>query len=97
MTAGIIDTPNTESVRDVRPLAGQDSLEPRVLEVLTGFTAWLESFGETSWDHQSFFAGAVGSRAKALYYRNKALGTACRRADGVWVQAVGAPSLSSLE
>ena len=32
-------------------------------------------FGESSWDHQSFFAGRIGGRAKALYYRHKAAGT----------------------
>jgi len=60
------------------PGAAQDrrSLEPEVLEALKGFTAWLERFGETSWDHQSFFAGPLGSRAKSLYYRRKVLGTA---------------------
>jgi len=46
-----------------------------VAEVLAGFTSWLERYGETSWDHQSFFAGPVGGRAKALYYRHKAVGT----------------------
>ncbi|HEY1789397.1 MAG TPA: hypothetical protein VGJ73_14655 [Verrucomicrobiae bacterium] len=45
-----------------------------VESVLTNFNQWLESFGETSWDHQSYYAGPVGSRAKALYYRNKWLG-----------------------
>ena len=44
--------------------------------VLTSFTEWLRVFGETSWDHQSFFAGTVGRRAKSLYYRNRLLGTA---------------------
>jgi hypothetical protein len=48
----------------------------RVADVLAGFTRWLEAYGETSWDHQSFFAGPIGSRAKALYYRHKAVGTA---------------------
>ena len=32
--------------------------------------------GETSWDFQSFFAGPVGGRAKALYYRHRLIGTA---------------------
>ena len=53
-----------------------DPIETQVVEVLTSFTGWLERFGETSWDHQSFFAGAVGRRAKSLYYRQKTLGTA---------------------
>jgi hypothetical protein len=40
------------------------------------FTRWLDEFGEVSRDHQSFFAGPIGGRAKALYYRQKLLGTA---------------------
>jgi hypothetical protein len=56
----------------LRPL----SLADRVSEVLTDFTQWLDAYGETSWDHQSFFAGPVGGRAKALYYRHPAVGIA---------------------
>ena len=48
----------------------------RVEQVLNEFVNWLESYGETSWDHQSFFAGRVGGAAKALYYSHKKLGTA---------------------
>jgi len=48
----------------------------RVSEVLSGFTEWLRIFGETSWDYQSFFAGRVGGRAKALYYQHPFLGIA---------------------
>jgi hypothetical protein len=44
--------------------------------VLTNFTGWLKGYGETSWDHQSYFSGPVGRGAKALYYKNKLLGTA---------------------
>jgi Prenyltransferase and squalene oxidase repeat len=39
------------------------------------FMDWLDDYGETSHDHQSFFAGPVGGGAKALYYRKPALGT----------------------
>ena len=46
------------------------------MEVLSDFIWWLARYGETSWDHQSFFAGPIGGRAKALYYRNKLIGTA---------------------
>jgi hypothetical protein len=60
----------TLSTTKAGPLAG------RVSGVLTRFAAWLVTHGETSWDHQSFFAGPIGGRAKALYYRNKLLGTA---------------------
>jgi hypothetical protein len=46
-----------------------------VSNALENFTAWLDRYGETSWDHQSFFAGRVGRRAKSLYYRNRIVGT----------------------
>lgn len=42
---------------------------------LKGFAVWLENYGETSWDHQSYYAGPIGSRAKGLYYKNKLAGT----------------------
>ena len=38
------------------------------------FVAWLERYGETSYDHQSFFAGRLGRGAKRLYYRKPRLG-----------------------
>jgi hypothetical protein len=46
-----------------------------IFPVLENFTRWLEHYGEWSWDHQSFYAGPLGRRAKALYYRNKPAGT----------------------
>lgn len=44
-------------------------------QALNRFVAWLQSFGETSFDHQTFFAGPVGGAAKALYYRRPWIGT----------------------
>jgi hypothetical protein len=44
--------------------------------VLQKFVAWLDAFGETSQDHQDFFAGTLGRKAKALYYRRPAAGVA---------------------
>ncbi len=38
------------------------------------FVKWLEIFGETSYDHQSYYAGPIGGAAKALYYRRPRLG-----------------------
>ncbi len=55
---------------------GPSLLAHRVSAVLKGFISWLNHYGETSWDHQSFFAGPIGRRAKALYYRRKRLGMA---------------------
>ncbi|MBV8376390.1 MAG: hypothetical protein JO279_05235 [Verrucomicrobia bacterium] len=48
----------------------------RIPGVLTNFTRWLDAYGETSLDHQSFFAGPVGGFAKSLYYRRPRLGMA---------------------
>ena len=53
-----------------------DPLAEKTSRVLTDFTLWLERYGETSWDHQSYYAGPYGRFAKGLYYKNKLLGTA---------------------
>src|SRR6476620_12072558 len=53
-----------------------DMLLDHVSDILSGFTQWLQDFGETSWDYQSFFAGQLSGRAKALYYRHRLIGTA---------------------
>jgi hypothetical protein len=53
-----------------------ERLGDQIFLVLNNFTKWLDAYGETSWDYQSFFAGPVGGRAKALYYRQRTLGTA---------------------
>ena len=50
-------------------------LTVKVTAILARFSQWLDSYGETSWDHQSFFAGPVGGNAKALYYRYGKIGT----------------------
>ncbi len=52
-----------------------EELTGRASRALTAFTKWLNTYGETSWDHQSFFAGSLGGPAKSLYYRNKGIGT----------------------
>jgi hypothetical protein len=39
------------------------------------FIGWLDRYGETSDDHQSFFASKLARGAKALYYRRPLLGT----------------------
>ena len=38
------------------------------------FCGWLDSYGEVSWDHQSFYASKPGRIAKSLYYRKPLLG-----------------------
>ncbi len=47
----------------------------RIRTALRRFVAWLDRYGETSYDFQSFFAGRLGRGAKALYYRKPLLGT----------------------
>jgi hypothetical protein len=73
------------SIREKRPpmnneykcsVSGQSQLVSTVSRVLSSFVQWLGNYGETSWDFQSFFAGPVGGRAKALYYRHRLMGTA---------------------
>jgi hypothetical protein len=62
--------------RKVRATDIVDPLAKRVSSVLSDFTEWLDTYGETSWDHQSFYAGSYGGRAKSLYYRHRIFGTA---------------------
>jgi hypothetical protein len=62
--------PSGKTVQPTAPLAGG------VSKALENFVRWLDGYGELSWDHQSFFAGPVGRRAKGLYYKSKLLGTA---------------------
>lgn len=38
------------------------------------FVEWLDRYGEVSYDHQSYFAGAYGRKAKGLYYTHPLLG-----------------------
>lgn len=60
----------------MRPVATRDPLMEKVASVLDRFTRWLERFGETSLDHQTFFFGSAGRFAKAFYYRHPRIGLA---------------------
>ena len=53
----------------------RETLLKQVQAAIFQFVAWLDRYGETSYDHQSFFASALGRGAKALYYRKPLLGT----------------------
>jgi hypothetical protein len=46
-----------------------------IVTAIGRFIEWLNRYGETSYDHQSFFASDLGRSAKALYYRKPLLGT----------------------
>jgi hypothetical protein len=50
--------------------------EQMMRSAIMRFISWLDQYGEVSYDHQSFFASLIGRRAKALYYKNRLLGTA---------------------
>jgi hypothetical protein len=52
-----------------------DVLMDKVRSSVDDFVGWLDRYGETSHDHQSFFAGSFGRATKSLYYRNRSLGT----------------------
>lgn len=47
----------------------------RIEQTLIRFSEWLAAYGETSQDHQDFYASKAGRAAKALYYKNRRLGT----------------------
>jgi hypothetical protein len=49
-------------------------LKENVLKTVVRFIEWLDSYGEASYDFQSFYAGFLGQGAKALYYKKPFLG-----------------------
>ena len=52
-----------------------DMLEGRVRSSLAAFDGWLDRYGESLYDFQTFYAGTLGQWAKGLYYKHKKLGT----------------------
>lgn len=46
-----------------------------LLQTISRFVQWLDGYGESSYDFQTFYASPVGQGAKALYYKNRLLGT----------------------
>jgi hypothetical protein len=52
-----------------------EALVARTIAAVNLFRGWLDRYGETSYDHQSFFASKLGRSAKAFYYRRPVLGT----------------------
>src|SRR5436190_16029223 len=57
-------------------LVGRLPSAEEVSRVLVNFTKWLDRYGVKSCDFQSVYAGAIGGRAKAFYYRHRLIGTA---------------------
>jgi hypothetical protein len=58
------------SIGTMAEKAEVDSVQAAVFR----FVDWLDRYGETSYDHQSFFASDLGRSAKALYYKKPFLG-----------------------
>src|SRR5215831_20475976 len=52
-----------------------DHLIERIQEAILRYVGWLDSYGETSYDFQTFYASSVGRKAKALYYKRPLLGS----------------------
>lgn len=50
-------------------------LVQKIVTAVDQFCGWLDRYGETSYDHQSFYASKLGRAAKALYYRRALAGT----------------------
>lgn len=49
-------------------------LVEQVRDAVVNFASWLDAYGETSQDHQDFYASTIGRKAKSLYYRSAQLG-----------------------
>ncbi len=45
-----------------------------MLPLIEEFISWLDSYGEISYDHQSYYVGSFGRWAKRFYYRHPGLG-----------------------
>jgi hypothetical protein len=68
-TASIVAA--SDRVREVIDSTTLSNLEASVER----FRGWLDGFGETSYDFQTVYAGYLGRKAKALYYRRPTIGT----------------------
>jgi hypothetical protein len=51
-----------------------DHLVQRIERSILRFVEWLDTYGETSLDFQTFYASPAGAAAKALYYKQPYLG-----------------------
>jgi hypothetical protein len=47
----------------------------KLQETISRFIGWLDRYGETSYDFQTFYASHIGQKAKTLYYKQRLLGT----------------------
>jgi hypothetical protein len=73
--AGPVGEAREEGARArLQPVIGSD-LQGRVESAVHRFVGWLDQYGETSYDFQTFYAGPFGKFAKGLYYKSRGLGT----------------------
>lgn len=52
-----------------------ETIVTKIESALDRLCGWLDRYGETSYDYQSWYASKLGRSAKALYYRRPLLGT----------------------
>lgn len=57
-----------------KPAEALSAETTQVKDTVLRFIAWLDRYGETSWDHQSYFASRFGRWAKATYYKAPRIG-----------------------
>ena len=69
-------TPSATTVVNLRSKVGPDFLQRgEVSEAVRRFISWLDFYGETSCDFQTFYASDLCRNIKQLYYRRPLLGT----------------------
>lgn len=69
---------NLQTASPIRAATGEESSTQQAKKILKSvlkFVEWLNLYGETSYDFQTFYASDLGRSAKALYYRRPLLGT----------------------
>ena len=52
-----------------------DSVAGKLQTTISRFIGWLDRYGETSYDFQTFYASPKGQKTKSLYYKNPLVGT----------------------
>src|ERR1700723_1289222 len=63
------------SVAEAPEIMAETGQVEQVRASVLRFVGWLDRYGETSYDHQSFFASDLARAAKSLYYKKPLLGT----------------------
>src|ERR1700730_17364561 len=56
-------------------ITANETIDTKIKSALDRLCGWLDRYGETSYDYQSWYASKLGRSAKALYYRRPLVGT----------------------